>query len=279
MEGTVAEGMIEIQDFVNFVNSNIDSGVDWIKIMITGGVLDAKLRGFPGEMRMNAEQVKACCDTAHARGVKVCAHVESPEGVIVAAQCGVDTIEHGSDMEAAELNALIENDAALICTISPAVCIARLNPDELGVKEMVQYNSEVLMQSMIKGTKKCLEAGVKVGLGTDTGCPYITHYDMWRELEYFHLFCDVSREEALYAATLSNATILGIDKETGSIEEGKIADFIVSKTNPLEGFEALRELEMVVHCGKEIAKPKVDKFPACEKALDSLLKELREMNP
>ena len=124
---------------------------------------------------------------------------------------------------------------------------------------------------MITGTKTALENDIKVGLGTDTGCPFVTHYDMWRELEYAHRMLEIPREEALYLGTLSNATILGIENETGSVEVGKKADFIVSRENPMEDFRALSQLELVVFEGKEIPNPKPEKFPECEKALDELL--------
>lgn len=64
--------------------------------MITGGVLDAKVKGEPGALKMPPEVVKAACDEAHKRGLIVAAHVESPEGVRVALENGVDTIEHGA---------------------------------------------------------------------------------------------------------------------------------------------------------------------------------------
>lgn len=271
MEGTVAYGAKDDADFVRFIEENISYGVDWIKIMITGGVLDAKVKGGPGEMRMTPEQVKLCCDTAHAHGVKVCAHVESPAGVVAAIDNGVDSVEHGSELHDEEIKILKERDGALICTLSPAVILARLSDKYTKASEIVIYNSEVLMQQMITGTKTALENDIKVGLGTDTGCPFVTHYDMWRELEYAHRMLEIPREEALYLGTLSNATILGIENETGSVEVGKKADFIVSRENPMEDFRALSQLELVVFEGKEIPNPKPEKFPECEKALDELL--------
>ncbi|MBQ2583153.1 MAG: amidohydrolase family protein, partial [Erysipelotrichaceae bacterium] len=79
---------------------------------------------------------------------------------------------------------------------------------------------------------------------------------------------------ALYTATLNNAKLLGIDKETGSIEEGKSADFIVSEKDPLEGFDALRKLDMVVFRGKEYKDPVVKKNEICERELDQYLNTL-----
>ena len=57
---------------------------------------------------------------------------------------------------------------------------------------MQQYNGRIVFDGIIDCAKACLENGIPVGLGTDTGCPYITHYDMWREVYYFHKYCGVS---------------------------------------------------------------------------------------
>ena len=273
MEGTVAVGANSLEEFAQLVERNIKDGVDWIKIMITGGVLDAKVKGEPGELKMTPEQVKVCCDTAHKHGIKVCAHVESPKGVKVAIENGVDSIEHGSEMTDETVKLFLDNNAALVCTLSPAIPLARFNPETTHADEVVIYNSEVLLQSIIKGVKSALEEGVTVGLGTDTGCPYITHYDMWRELEYYHKFIGVSRKDALYTGTLQNAKILGLDKETGSIEVGKSADFIVMSKNPLDGFDAIRDLDLVVFKGKEYSE-KPAKNADCERELDKFLASL-----
>ena len=275
MEGSVAYGALDDDDFVRFVAENVNAGVDWIKIMITGGVLDAKVKGEPGEMKMTPEQVKLCCDTAHKLGKKVCAHVESPKGVEVAVENGVDSIEHGSEMSTALVNKLKKNEGILVCTLSPAIPLAKFDPVVTGGNDIQRYNSEVLLEGIIDATKKCLKAGVKVGLGTDTGCPFVTHYDTWRELEYAHYLCDIDRKDCLYLATLNNAEILGIDKETGSIEKGKSAEFVIVDENPLDSFETIRNPYMVVFKGKEFASPIVKRSENADKYLDEYLESLK----
>lgn len=275
MEGSVAYGALDDDDFVRFIADNVNAGADWIKIMITGGVLDAKVKGEPGEMKMTPEQVKLCCETAHRLGKKVCAHVESPKGVEVAIENGVDSIEHGSAMSDETVKKFKDLNRVLVCTLSPAIPLAKFDPEVTGGNDIQRYNSEVLLEGIIDGTKKCLKAGVKVGLGTDTVCPFITHYDMWRELEYAHYLLGLDRSECLYLATLNNAEIIDLDKETGSIEVGKSADFIVVDDNPLDGFDTIRKPELVVFKGKEYKKPQVKKSPEAEEKLDEYLNSLK----
>ena len=244
---------------------------DVIKLMITGGVLDAKAKGEPGELKMPAEYVKAACDEAHRAGLKVAAHVESTEGVRCALKNGVDTIEHGAvpDQEIIEL--FKERGACQIATISPALPFALFDRSISGVSEVAQYNGKIVFDGIIECARTCLENGIPVGLGTDTGCPYITHYDMWRELNYYHKYCGVSRAFALYTATKLNARLAGIGDVTGSIEEGKCADFVVTKENPLKDLQALRNIDMVVARGHIIRHPKVKKMPEVERQLDKFL--------
>ena len=91
---------------------------DLIKLMITGGVMDSSSDGEPGVLRMPPETVKAACDEAHRLGYKVAAHVESPEGVRVALENGVDTIEHGARLTDEMVELFKKKGAALISTIS-----------------------------------------------------------------------------------------------------------------------------------------------------------------
>jgi len=274
MEGSVAFGCNTNEEFEKFIEENTKAGVDWIKIMITGGVLDAKVKGEPGEMKMTPEQVKVCCDKAHALGMKVCAHVESPKGIEVAIENGVDSIEHGSTMNEKIIKLCKKNNSVIVTTLSPAIPLAKFSTDLTKMPEICVYNSEVLLQQIIEGSKEALANGITVGLGTDTVCPFITHYDMWRELEYFHKLVGVTRNFALHTATAINASILGIEKETGTIEVGKVADFIVVDENPLDGFQTIRKPYLVCAKGKEFAQPKIKKNELCEQELDKYLATL-----
>lgn len=271
MAGSLAYMATSAEEARAYVKKIAEGKPDIIKLMITGGVLDARVKGEPGELKMPPEYVKAACEEAHRIGLKVAAHVESPEGVRVALENGVDTIEHGARPDAEIIRLFRERGACHIATLSPALPYALFDRCVSHVSEMEQYNGEVVFEGIVECAKACLENDIPVGLGTDTGCPYVTHYDMWRELQYFHKYCGVSNAFALYTATKRNAELAGLGEVTGSIEEGKCADFVVTRKNPLDDLKALRSISMVVTRGKVIRDPKVKKMAEVEKELDKFL--------
>ncbi|MCQ2475771.1 MAG: amidohydrolase family protein [Clostridia bacterium] len=270
MAGSLAYEATSAEEAAEYVEKIAESKPDLIKLMITGGVLDATEMGEPGVLKMPPEYVKAACDKAHSLGLMVASHVESPEGVRVALENGVDTIEHGAMPDEDIIRLFKEKGASHIATLSPAMPYALFDREVSHITEMEKFNGDVVFKGIIECAKACLANGIPVGLGTDTGCPYITHYNMWREVYYFHKLCGVSTAFALHTATLKNAQIVGIDKETGSIEKGKSADFVITEKNPLDDLEALRNISAVVFRGKYISEPKVKKMAAVEAELDKL---------
>ena len=268
MAGSLAYEATSPEEAAGFVRRIAETKPDLIKLMITGGVLDATVKGEPGALKMAPELVKSACDEAHRLGYPVAAHVESPEGVRVALQNGVDTIEHGAQPDEEILALFKQRGAVHIATLSPALPYALFDPAVSHVDEMGQYNGRIVFDGVVACAKACLANGIPVGLGTDTGCPFVTHYDMWRELAYFHKFCGVSNAFALYTATRRNAEIAGLGEVTGSIEPGKCADLIACKEDPLENLSALRQLSLVVARGRVIRDPKVKKMPQVEAELD-----------
>lgn len=271
MAGSLAYEATSAKEAAEYVDKIIEGKPNVIKLMITGGVLDAKKKGEPGLLKMPAEYVKAACDKAHVHGYQVAAHVESPEGVRVALENGVDTIEHGAKPDEKIIQLFKEKGASHIATLSPALPFALFDRNVSHVSEMAQYNGKLVFEGIIDCAKACLENNIPVGLGTDTGCPYITHYDMWRELYYFHKYCGVSNRFALYTATKRNAEIAGIDDCVGTIDIGKEADMIVTKDNPLNSLEALRHVSMVITKGKVVENPRVKKMKKVEETLDKFL--------
>ena len=257
MAGSVAVAADSIEAALAQIEQSEKENVDLIKLMITGGVLDAKAKGVPGELKMAPEMVKAVCEKAHKKGYKVAAHVESPEGVKVALANGVDSIEHGAKADEEMIRLFQEHKAFLCTTISPALPYALFDRSVSNASEVEQYNGNVVFDGIISCAKAALENGIPVVLGNDVGCPWITQYDFWRELYYFQKYVGVSNSFALYTATGRSAELAGIGDITGTITPGKCADMIVTEGNPLEDLRYLRRVRMVVARGNMIRDPKV----------------------
>lgn len=248
---------------------------DLVKLFITGGVFDAEKEGEPGVLRMSPEIAAAAVDEAHKLGMATAAHIESAEGVRVGLEAGVDTIEHGADLTP-ELIALFKENgvgrsSSLTCTVSPALPFVELDPEKTHSTEIQKVNGNIVYEGIVHAAQAALEAGIPVGLGTDSACPYVTHYDMWREVVYFERIVGAPRKLALHTATLGNARILGLGDETGSIETGKAADLIVLDENPLENLEELHQVKMVMARGKLVSGLSVKHLPELDRELDEFL--------
>lgn len=271
MAGSVAIAAETVDDALSQLAKSEEEKVDLIKLMITGGVMDAKEKGVPGELKMSPEMVRAVCQKAHEDGYLVAAHVESPEGVRVALENGVDSIEHGAKLSDDMIKLFKERGAFLCTTISPALPYALFDRSVTNATEVEQYNGNVVFEGIIACAKAALEHDIPVVLGNDVGCPWITQYDFWRELYYFHKYVGVSNAFAIYTATRRSAELAGIGHITGSIEKGKSADMLVISENPLEDLRALRYPEMVITRGTILNHPKIRKRKQVETELDKFL--------
>ena len=271
MAGSVAIAADSVEEALQHLETSKAQKVDLVKLMITGGVLDAKEKGVPGELKMAPEMVKAVCDKAHTMGYMVAAHVESPEGVKVALKNGVDSIEHGAKADEEMVSLFKEHNAFLCTTLSPALPYALFDRSITNASEVEQFNGNVVFEGIIDCAKAAIANDIPVVLGNDVGCPWITQYDFWRELYYFHKYVGVSNAFALYTATCRGAEMAGIGDITGTLEPGKCADMIVVEKNPLEDLRVLRNVDMVIAQGKVIRAPKVKKKQIVETELDKFL--------
>ncbi len=271
MAGSVAIAADSTKEALRILENNEAENVDLIKLMITGGVLDAKEKGVPGEVKMSADTVKAVCAEAKKNGYAVAAHVESPEGVKIALENGVNSIEHGAKPDDEIIRLFKENGAYLCTTISPALPYALFDRSVSGITEVEQFNGNVVFEGVIDCAKAAVKNGIPVVLGNDVGCPWITQYDFWRELCYFRKYVGVSNAFAIYTATKRSAELAGVGDETGSIEKGKCADMIVLSGNPLDDLRVLRKIDTAIARGKIYKHPKVKRNKKVDYELDKFL--------
>ncbi len=252
------------------VNELINGGADVIKLMVTGSACCA---AEPGAVKLDmpAEIIKAACDAAHSHGIKVAAHVETTAGLRAALENGADTIEHGAELDPDSVQLMRLRRAAFVCAISSILPFAMFDTEVSGLTESDRECAKRHMDTAVSAAREAVANGVRVGIGTDAGHRFVPHYGMWRELECFRKFVGATPEFTLYTATLRNAEIAGIENETGSIEEGKSADIVVTDGNPLEDFRTLSRPYMVIMKGKEYYTPKVRKSRDTERRLNECL--------
>ncbi|TQS00842.1 amidohydrolase family protein [Paenibacillus ottowii] len=159
---------------------------------------------------------------------------------------------------------------ALIPTLQAGYPVAKLDTSLTKVNQTVKENSRFVYDSMLKGLRQAVEHEIKIGIGTDAAMSYVTHYDMWRELDHYMRQTKLNAGQVIERVTQSNAEILGIDHLTGSIDTGKQADLIVLEDNPLDNIKALLNVAMVMVRGNLIQTPSVTRIQEVDELLDSV---------
>lgn len=257
--------------------TNIDHGVNVLKIAATGGITDAQEPGEAGRPQMDVASMRAICDVAHADDMIVAAHAQSPEGVRAALEAGVDTIEHGAHLNEETLELFADNPhalrgySALIPTMSAGLALTALPQELTGINDIQAASAKEITDGMIAGARDAHMHGVKVGVGTDSGMTFVTQYSTWRELYLLAHYAGFSAAEAFHAATQGNAEILGISRETGSITVGKSADLLVLDDDPARDLRTLASPKLVVTAGRPVWRPHVRHIESIDAPLDTKL--------
>lgn len=256
---------------------NVRRGVTAIKIAATGGVTDARAIGDAGTPEMSQDDMTAICDVAHEAGILVAAHAQSAEGILAALRAGVDTIEHGSSMTDEALALFNDNpralrgSSALIPTLQACLPLVKLDQQVTGINDIVRANAETIFDEMLQGIRLALDNDIAIGMGTDSALTYVTHYNTWREPDFVVRYGGLSPAHALHAATQGNATILGIDDQTGTVAEGRSADLVLLDRNPLvDGFRAYADPVLVAVRGVVVTDLPITRYPEIDAMLDSL---------
>jgi imidazolonepropionase-like amidohydrolase len=223
------------------VRANLKAGADWIKLCVSGGGAGIHMGDHPSIVEFSEEEIRTAVEEAHKRHKKVTVHGMAAESVKMAVRAGVDCIEHGKLLDDEAINMMKQEGVFFVPTMSASH--DTIERERAAGNEKIADMLEKLNSRHKPNVFKCFEAGILVGTGTDT----LGH--MHEEIELF-ADCGISRSEALAAATINAARILGLEKEIGSIEEGKKADLVVVDGNPVEDLSALRKIRGVITSGE-----------------------------
>lgn len=227
------------------VRVQVQRGADVIKFAATGGVL-SDVRSGTGQQLTNAE-MKSIVATAHALGRKVAAHAHGSDGVNAALRAGVDSIEHGSMLNKTSIKLFRDSGAYLVPTLlAPATILKEARSDD-SLAPAVRQKALAIGTAPYDAIRLAIENDVKIAFGTDSG---VSRHG--RNAEEFALLTEAGMEpaDAIRAATVNAADLLGLSSEVGTIEAGKAADIIAVARNPLRNVKTLTRVRFVMHDGR-----------------------------
>ena len=247
--GRDGEGYDGAAEFRRATRREIFAGADWIKIAISGGIADT--HGDIAAPTMTREEMQAVIDTAHRHNVKVTAHSGSPIATDEAIDLGLDCVEHGYFLTPEVLHKLKEKGVWLVPTIVVSQPTVLPFFQKIGSPDWYLARVASVGQQHWSALQAAIKEGVKIALGTDQ-LPFEPNDGTTatiREAQYY-VQAGMTPLEALRAATIDPAKLLGVGDRLGSIEKGKLADILIVDSDPTKDITALRTIRLVMKGGK-----------------------------
>jgi imidazolonepropionase-like amidohydrolase len=240
-----ADGVDEVRKMSRIC---IREQVDWLKTCTTGGMAGG-FTNDPNFRQYTIEELKVIVDEAHSFGIKTASHTEGIIGCRMAAEVGMDTIEHASELDDDTIETIVKKSLYTTPTLAPSY----YRSDVLGLP--TQYLPKKLGghpfdTRHLQSQKDALEAGVKMAMGTDCGHVFPPGSNSW-ELELYVKKLGMSPSEALLLATRNAADALGKLEVFGTLEKGKLADLIIVDGDPLKNITVLQNLDNIKLVMKE----------------------------
>lgn len=227
------------------VRDHVKHGADLIKIMTTGGVLS--LGDSAQGAQMTSEEVKAVVETAHEYGLKVAVHAHGTEGMKRAILAGVDSIEHGTFMNDEIIALMKEHGTYYVPTLSAGTYIMEKAKIPGFLPPSVATKALLVGPQMTATFQRAYQAGVKIAFGTDQGVA--PHGENAKEFVYM-VNAGMKPMDAIKTSTLEAAKLLGVEKELGTIESGKLADLVAVPGDPLADINLMTKVSFVMKGGK-----------------------------
>ena len=209
-------------------------GVDFLKVMVTGGL--GKAGEDPGCVEPTQEELDAIVSEAKKHGKKVACHCHSRQGMEMLVKAGADSVEHSTYLDADVDKLLIENGVYVVPTFLPYMNYALLGEQEHQLMDTV-LAARAIVDEKKRRFKEAFDLGVKVAFGRDSGGFMMDQGEFVQEMLYME-DAGMTPAQIIHAATGESAKLCGVFGETGSIDEGKSADMILLSASPLEDLRA-----------------------------------------
>lgn len=236
------------------VRQECGRGADVVKISASPGHGSSPARDI---LYLTREELRAAVDTAHNLGKRVRAHCASRTGILECARAGVDIIDHADRMDRECIDAILKAGCFVVPSMLWSVRFLGIAESwnhaeqRLPISEGFPESLEVTL-ARIRGVREDFEhtcrilpeaaaAGVKLVIGDDFGTPVMPHGDYASELEFYVKQLGIGAQEVIRWATQNGAELLGMKDELGSVEEGKLADLVVVRGDPLADITCLKD--------------------------------------
>ena len=232
-------------DCARAVRALVKQGADVIKITATGGVLSNTAAGV-GQQLTDDEMV-SIVKTANSLGRKVIAHAHESDGINAAIKAGVASIEHGSYLTDESVKLFLEHDTYLVPTLMAGIHMIEelsVNPN---IPPAIVAKVKAVGPEVEAAFKRALKGGVKIAFGTDSGVS--PHGQNAREFELMVNY-GMKPADAIKAATVSAADLLGMSSSLGTLEKGKFADIVAVEGDPIKDISLLKDIGFVMKEGK-----------------------------
>lgn len=250
------DGIINgVADAWKAVREHYKQGVDTIKIMTTGGVLD--LSASVDNSQLTEEETKALVTAAHEYGYVVGVHAHGPEGIRRAVVAGADSIEHGTFMNAEDMKLMKEHGTWFVPTVYTATYVSERAKTPGIYPPAVQAKALQVGPQIMKTVAAAYKAGVRLAYGTDSGV--FPHGQNWRDFPLL-VQAGVPALYTLQMATINAAQLLKKDKEIGTVSPGKYADVVAVPGNPLSDIAVMGKVDFVMKGGVIYKKDGVEQI-------------------
>lgn len=244
-DGTPVDGVVNgVDDARKAVRQRYKDGADLIKLTATGGVLSLAVNGQ--NPQFTKDELDAIVEIAKDYEMTVAVHAHGTEGMKRAVLAGVDSIEHGTYMTPEVMRLMRERGTYYVPTLMAGDWVAMKSREDDYFPAVVRPKAAAIGPVIMKTFAKAHAAGVKIAFGTDSGVS--PHGDNAREFELM-VAGGMTPMQAIQAATLEASKLLKIDDKLGTLEEGKFADLIAVKGDPIENISLLKKVAFVMKGG------------------------------